>query len=103
MATPPGTRQRLESQRALVLSRVDSYDLQNRSADRTAVHERGVQRSEAELRFALARPELVDEVEAALRRLARGSYGRCELCGVRIDEVRLVALPITAFCRGCAQ
>lgn len=41
--------------------------------------------------------ELLD-VEAALRKLEEGSYGKCEACGEDIDEQRLEALPATRFC-----
>ena len=41
--------------------------------------------------------ELVD-VESALRRLAAGEYGTCEICGRPIGEARLRVRPATRFC-----
>ena len=41
--------------------------------------------------------ELV-EIEAALERLDRGSYGTCQACGRPIGAERLEALPATRFC-----
>lgn len=38
------------------------------------------------------------EVEAALGRIADGSYGRCEACGTDIAEGRLEARAWTAYC-----
>jgi DnaK suppressor protein len=38
------------------------------------------------------------QVEAALARIADGSYGRCETCGTAIAEGRLEARPWTAYC-----
>ena len=38
------------------------------------------------------------EVERALERLDRGTYGRCEACGESIVLARLEALPATRFC-----
>jgi DnaK suppressor protein len=49
---------------------------------------------------ALAAREL-DEVNAALQRLADGSYGECLDCGERIDQRRLAALPATPLCTPC--
>lgn len=43
------------------------------------------------------------EVQAALSRLDRGSYGACERCGAMIDPRRLEVLPATRFCIGCAS
>jgi DnaK suppressor protein len=43
------------------------------------------------------------EVEAALRRLDDGTYGRCIRCGERIASERLAALPWAAQCIGCQR
>jgi hypothetical protein len=40
----------------------------------------------------------LEEVEAALRRLERGSYGRCEQCGVELEDARLEADPLARHC-----
>lgn len=41
-------------------------------------------------------------VEAALDRIRQGGYGRCAMCGDRIDWERLLAVPDTDQCGGCA-
>ncbi len=46
--------------------------------------------------------EALEKIEAALERIADGSYGKCEDCGKRIPEPRLEALPYTAVCVQCA-
>jgi RNA polymerase-binding transcription factor DksA len=38
------------------------------------------------------------EVEAAVQRLERGTYGTCQACGQPIGEERLEAMPATRFC-----
>ena len=38
------------------------------------------------------------EVEAAIQRLERGSYGTCQVCGRPIGDERLEAMPATRFC-----
>ena len=38
------------------------------------------------------------QVEAALERIADGSYGYCEICGAPIAEGRLEARPWTPYC-----
>lgn len=38
------------------------------------------------------------QVEAALERLAAGTYGQCAVCGESIAEGRLEARPWTPFC-----
>jgi DnaK suppressor protein len=40
----------------------------------------------------------LDEVERALAKLDDGTYGACEVCGDRIAEPRLEAMPATRFC-----
>ena len=49
-----------------------------------------------------ARAEL-QQVEAALRRLAQGRYTTCAVCGGDIEPERLVAVPYTDRCRACAE
>lgn len=41
---------------------------------------------------------LLAEIEAALGRIADGSYGKCVVCGRPIDEARLAAVPYATLC-----
>ncbi|MFG1817857.1 TraR/DksA family transcriptional regulator [Kribbella sp. NPDC049174] len=43
------------------------------------------------------------EVEAAIERLAAGTYGVCEQCGQPIATARLEARPTARTCIGCAS
>ncbi len=45
----------------------------------------------------------LDQIEAAIRRIEEGSYGRCEECGRKIPKTRLEALPYAAQCVRCAS
>ena len=38
------------------------------------------------------------EVEGAVQRLERGTYGTCQVCGRAIGDERLEAMPATRFC-----
>ncbi|MGP3776980.1 TraR/DksA family transcriptional regulator [Streptomyces sp. SDT5-1] len=49
---------------------------------------------------ACARMVLAD-VEAALERLATGSYGRCHRCELPIHPDRLTIVPQARYCTGC--
>jgi len=40
----------------------------------------------------------LEEVADALQRLNEGNYGLCEVCGERIGEARLEAMPATRYC-----
>lgn len=44
---------------------------------------------------------LLDQVNAALRRVAEGTYGICVNCGKEIAERRLEALPYATLCIEC--
>ena len=46
--------------------------------------------------------EHLAQVDAAMRRLAAGSYGRCERCGQPIGAARLAARPVATSCIRCA-
>ena len=47
--------------------------------------------------------ETLDEVEAALAKLAGGTYGTCEQCGQEIAPARLEAKPAARLCMNCAS
>ena len=45
--------------------------------------------------------KLLKKIDAALARVADGSYGTCEECGEEIDVKRLIARPVTTLCIDC--
>jgi RNA polymerase-binding transcription factor len=55
------------------------------------------ERGEAE-RLATELRDSLDEVDAALARLAAGTYGICEVCGKPIGLTRLEAMPAARLC-----
>lgn len=42
-------------------------------------------------------------IDAALDRIANGTFGTCVKCGKPIGEDRLAAVPYTPFCQECAS
>jgi DnaK suppressor protein len=46
---------------------------------------------------------ILDEINAALERIADGTFGRCTHCGSPISEERLKALPYAPTCVRCAR
>jgi DnaK suppressor protein len=47
--------------------------------------------------------DTLTHIEAALERIEEGTYGQCELCGIRIPKARLNALPYATTCVKCAD
>jgi RNA polymerase-binding transcription factor DksA len=47
--------------------------------------------------------EHLTQIDAAMRKLAEGSYGRCERCGQDIGAARLAARPAATTCMSCAS
>jgi len=45
--------------------------------------------------------EVVSQIDEALARMQKGTYGRCEVCGKVIPLARLRAVPFTAMCVQC--
>ncbi|MBI5625475.1 MAG: TraR/DksA family transcriptional regulator [Elusimicrobia bacterium] len=58
---------------------------------------------EREILFNLSDNEraALGQVEAALRKIEKGSYGVCESCRKPIARARLDALPFARYCIGC--
>ena len=42
------------------------------------------------------------EIDAALKRISLGTWGKCEICGTAIGELRLRAIPQARRCVACA-
>ena len=47
--------------------------------------------------------DMLGRIEVALERIEEGTYGECEMCGVRIPKARLNALPYATTCVKCAE
>lgn len=64
----------------------------------------GAQAADGGAALALLRAEghTLSEVNAALDRIDRGTFGRCEACGHAITKARLDALPNARHCITCA-
>ena len=43
----------------------------------------------------------LNEIEDALRRIATGSYGVCDVCGNLIPKARLANFPFAKTCTAC--
>jgi RNA polymerase-binding transcription factor DksA len=66
----------------------------------TDVRDASASQELARIRLAAAR-HAVDDIQAALSRMARGTYGMCQQCGCRITADRLQASPTTRWCAAC--
>lgn len=66
--------------------------------------DRSSERQGDEVLEALGKSDLAElrRIDAALNRIADGSYGTCAKCGNEISEDRLTAVPTAALCRNCA-
>jgi DnaK suppressor protein len=45
----------------------------------------------------------IEQIDAALMRIAKGTYGLCVDCGAHIGMARLNAIPAASLCIGCAS
>ncbi len=58
---------------------------------------------ELEKRLALEKRlmALLSEVDHALDKLEKGTYGKCDVCGQPVETARLEVLPQATLCLGC--
>jgi DnaK suppressor protein len=70
--------------------------------DQADVGSKGLER-DAEMSLAANQRELLLQTEKALERLAKGTYGQCEICGEPIGKNRLMAFPRATLCMTCKQ
>ena len=89
---------RREFDQVVAASRESNADDEHDPEGATIAYER------SQLDTLVARAEQqVAEVDAALTRVADGSYGRCESCGRPIGAGRLEARPLARTCIDCAD
>jgi DnaK suppressor protein len=101
-------RERLETQRKEIL---DMYKQDIRAGQESAddgtedIVDRANNAYNRELMFSLSDTErqMVLQIEAALRRMDDGVYGRCANCGNTINMRRLEAVPYARFCIDCQE
>jgi DnaK suppressor protein len=99
-------RQKLEFQRHETQQFLRHLDQETRSLNAEAAQDSadrciiGVSK-EALFERSSQRRTVLGLIEAALKRIADGSFGTCVGCGDEIQDQRLQALPWTQFCLRC--
>ena len=68
----------------------DTKDMEDYAVDITE--------QQTEIAIAVNDQALVAQIDAALKRIENGTYGRCVVCGQPIPEKRLEAIPWAARC-----
>lgn len=102
-------RLRLENDRARLVEQLEQIRADNSSEERREGSPFGKREEEAtetaELgnRMALEKRVLdqLADINKALEKFEKGSYGTCEVCGKPIDPARLEALPQATLCMDC--
>lgn len=104
-----GLRDQLERERAELLASVHAHDssapVRTTASDGQGETEHLVvaeQRNVTEIVDTMNRAAL-DEIDAAIERMDRGTYGRCVECGVTIPFERLEIMPAASCCVACQQ
>lgn len=97
--TTPQTEPTLDADRArhLLETHRDSRHQQLLDLNRLPVEER----EPADEAMLAATLQVLAEIDAALDRLAAGTYGTCTGCGNAVPPGRLEVLPYTATCVAC--
>src|SRR3989442_3987670 len=58
---------------------------------------------DVELALMEMKSETLGQIDEAMQRLERGTYGACAECGAEIAEARLKALPFATLCVPCQE
>lgn len=101
----------LEEELARITKRIDELSQQDPFSDPDRVNDNAASDVEASEesshdRFAAMVDELKENrssIDAALDRIAKGTYGFCKHCGQMIDTDRLAVLPTATLCLDCEK
>jgi RNA polymerase-binding transcription factor DksA len=95
-------RERLQATLAAARSMGDTGSVDGTELSYAGQHPTDSASDAAERQTAMALASTVDvdqrRVEAALARLEKGSYGRCEVCGTPVEDERLEVTPTARTC-----
>lgn len=100
---------RAEAERARAVARAKLSEIRSERAAAVTDDEHDPEGSTLTYEWSLAQAELVaaesslDQLDAALARVAAGTYGVCVECGRRITQDRLDARPAADTCIDCAR
>jgi RNA polymerase-binding transcription factor DksA len=97
-------KQELERRLGELRARIDRIEDELEQPVSDSFSEQAVEREEEEVLEDLgaAGVQEVRMIEAALKRIAAGTYGICVNCGEPISEERLDVVPATPLCKDCA-
>ena len=98
-------KRQLETRRAELRARLEGIEQELDTHDAKDWEELATEREEDEVLEGMGNSGLAElrQIDAALARIAEGSYGECARCGADIGGERLDVLPHTPFCRHCAR
>ena len=96
--------EQLQIRKGLVDSTVkeSSGDLSSYSYHMADLGTDAIEREKAFL-FASKSGRLLYHVNEALRRIRKGEYGKCQICGKQIQKARLEAVPHARLCIDCKE
>jgi len=96
-------RKRLNTELEQLMTRLGPTDERREGSPFGKREEEAVESTELEKRMALQQRTLdqLAEVDHALEKLDKGTYGQCDRCGKAIDPARLEALPQASLCLKC--
>ena len=98
-------RARLQGDMTQMEDNALNKDLSKTTSMPNDMAELGSSNFDQEFTLSLIRSEkdALDQIDAALKRIHDGTFGRCEVCNAAIPKARLQAIPYAALCVCCAS
>lgn len=96
-------RKRLAEQRAETLEAMRRNRAPEVTSDTGDEADQAQAAMDRDLQFELSDTErnMLDQIEGAIRKIDKGTYGACEQCRQPIETLRIKALPFARYCIRC--
>lgn len=98
-------REQLLNRRDVLSERLNRVTTDLRKIKNADSTERATERGNDEVLLALSASmrDEIRQIESSLKRIENNQYDICALCGKKISEKRLQALPYTDYCVTCVE